>query len=375
MVHQSSVALDDMRGQLLTLDQVRERLAETDPLSELPFEAGQAELRIDGWGAKDAPVTDYIDAYLRLPGGAEYQLTRQAALEVGAQVGIPRKVQESTDPDVLVPMVNWRLREVLDTKSLKALAHDGRVVGLTRGTVSPFSNLALLDVMVAGLERKYGEGEILADYKFHHDLEHTGLRLIVPGYRRFITGTSVDDDTWSTGLDFANSLVGLQQLDIHGQLFRWWCTNGCTDTIHSVGGLSRRGASQEDALTWAERTVEEVLGGLEPMLDHVQELTAQPVAGDVRDTLEGLFRDYQITSRDRSRIIETMAEDEEMTAYSLMQAVTMAANGDGVPDRDRQRLMRMGGGIAGTHSLRCNMGRVHRVVPGQVATEQEDEHA
>ena len=60
-----------------------------------------------------------------------------------------------------------------------------------------------------------------------------------------------------------------------------------------------------------------------------------------------------------------------MTAYSLMQAVTMAANLDGISDRDRQRLMRMGGGIAGTHSLRCNLGRVHRAV----ATEPTEEAA
>lgn len=125
----------------------------------------------------------------------------------------------------------------------------------------------------------------------------------------------------------------------------------------------------EDALEWAAVTVEEVLGGLEPMLDHVQGLTSQPVAGDVRSVLEGLFTDYSIPSRDRHRVIEAMAENDEMTAYSLMQAVTQAANLDGVPDRDRQRLMRMGGSIAGTHSQRCNMGRMHRVQEQEAAEE------
>lgn len=370
MVHQKSVSIEDMRSQLLTVDEVRERLAATEPLSEIPFTAGAAHMRLeDGWGAKSVPLTGYTDAYLRMQDGAEFQLTKQAALEVGAAVGIPRKIQEDSDPSVMAPLINWRLRERLDTRELKALGHDGKVLAVTRGTVSPFSNLALLDVIVAGLEKKYGEGEILADYKFHHDLEHTGLRLIVPGYRRVITGTSVADDTWSTGIDFANSLVGLRQLEVNGQLFRWWCTNGCTDTLHAVGGLSRRGTTQDDALEWAAATVEEVLGGLEPMLDHVQELTTQPVAGDVRSILDGLFADYRIPSRDRHRVIEHMADDQEMTAYSLMQAVTMAANLDGVPDRDRQRLMRMGGGIAGTHSQRCNLGRVHRTATEETEAE------
>lgn len=374
MVHQKVVSVDEMRGQLKSLEWAQERLAATEPLVEVPFEAGKAELRIDAWGDKDVPVTSYIEAYLQLPGGTEYQLTKQAALEIGAAVGIPRKIQLSTDPGVLVPLVNWRLQKVLDDKALKGLGRDDKVLGLTRGTVSPFSNLAILDVMVKGLEKKYGKGEILVDYKFAHDLEHTGLRLIVPGHQRVITGTTLRDhngkvvqadDTWSAGLDLYNSLIGLQQLDISGQLFRWWCTNGCTDTLHSVGGLSRRGTTQADALDWAKGAVDEVLGGLEPMLDHIQELTAQPVTGNVRDTLEGLFSEYSIPSRDRHRVIEEMAEDSEMTAYSLMQAVTSAANADDIPDRDRRRLMRMGGGIAGTHSLRCNLGRVHRVVPEQ----------
>jgi hypothetical protein len=357
-----------MRGNLLTLDQVRERLSATEPLSEVSFEAGGADLRLEsGWAGESVPLTGYTDAFLRLPGGTEYQLTKQAALEIGAAVGIPRRIQEDSDPSVMAPLINWRLHERLKDKELKGLAREGQVLAVTRGTVSPFSNLAMLDVIVGGLERKYGEGEILADYKFHHDLEHTGLRLIVPGYRRTITGTSVADDSWSAGVDFANSMTGLRQTEIHGQLFRWWCTNGCTDTLHAVGGLSRRGTTQEDALAWAAATVEEVLGGLEPMLDHVQELTTQPVAGNVRDVLEGLFTDYGIPSRDRHRVIEAMAEDDEMTAYSMMQAVTMAANLEGIPDRDRQRLMRMGGGIASTHSQRCNLGRVHRTVPAPEA--------
>lgn len=372
MVHGYSVGIEKMLPQLHTLDWARERLATTEPLSEVPFEAGAAELRLDaGWGNEEIDLTDYTSAYLLLPGGQEYQLTKQGALEVGAQVGIPRAVQLDTDPDLMAQLVNWRMHNRIESKSLKTLGMEGRVMAITRGTVTPFSNLQLLDIMVAGLRKKYGEGDIFVDYKFHHDLEHTGIRLIVPGYVREISGTSVADDSWSAGLDYSNSLTGLKQTEIMGQLFRWWCTNGCTDTLHSVGGLSRRGTSAEDAMAWAQDTVDRVLGGLEPMLDHVQDLTTQPVTGGVRGVLEGLFADYSIPSRDRHRVIETMAEDGEMTAYSLMQAVTAAANLEGVPDRDRQRLMRMGGSIAGSHSQRCNLGQMHRVRLDEEETSEE----
>jgi len=370
MVHANSVSIEDMRGRLLTLDTVRERLARTEPLSEVEVTGGNIQVRLEpGWGGEDVGITDYTSAYLRLNTGDEFQLTKQAALEVGAHVGIPRPVQADSDPEIMARLVNWRLRERMNERQFKALAQDDRVLALTRGTITPFSNLALLDTMLAGIQRKYGEGEVLADYKFAHTMEHTGLRLIVPGYRRVITGTAVADDTWSVGLDFSNSLTGLKQLDIKGQLFRWWCTNGCTDVLHSAGGMSRRGATQVDALAWAAETVDEVLGGLEPMLDHVQGLTEQRVSGDVRDMMESLFADFSIPSRDRTRIIEAMAEDQEMTAYSVMQAVTMAANLDDLDDRDRQRLMRAGGGLAASHDQRCSLGRVHRVIQAQAEAE------
>jgi hypothetical protein len=372
MVHASAVSLDEMRSQLLTLDQVRERLAVTEPLSEVEFTAGDAEVRYEpGWAAKTVADTAYTGAYLRLPGGNEYQFTKQGALELGAVCHMPRGLQAQTPPDVLAPFINWWLAngEDVAAKELKALCQQDKVAAVTRGTVNPFSNLRMLDTVIAGVEKKYGQGEVLADYKFHHNLEATALRLIVPGQRRVITGTSVPDDTWSVGIDYRNSLTGLRQTSVRGYLFRWWCTNGCIDTINASPNFSRRGQTEDDAVAWASVTVDEVLAGLEPMLDNVQGLTAQPVTGDVRGMLEGLFDDNGITVADRHRVIGEMAEDDEMTAYSLLNAVTVTAN---LPDLDYRavdRLMGMGGHIVSSHSRRCDLGKVHRVVDGELVHE------
>jgi hypothetical protein len=357
MVHANAVSLDEMREGLITIDQVRERLAETEPLSEVEFEAGNAEVRYEpGWAAKAVPDTAYTSAYLRLPGGNEYQFTKQGAMELGAVCHMPRGLQEKTPPDVLAPFINWWLSNGEDVagRELKALTQNDRVAAVTRGTVSPFSNLRMLDTVLAGIERKYGEGEVLADYKFHHTLEATALRLIVPGQRRVITGTSVPDDTWSVGIDYRNSLTGLRQTSVRGDLFRWWCTNGCIDTINATESFARRGQTEDDAVAWTASTVEEVLGGLEPMLDHVQELTAQPVGGDVRSVLEGLFDDNGITVADRHRV---------------------TANLPGLDYRAVDRLMGMGGHIVGSHSRRCNLGRLHRTVEGAVVHGEEGGHA
>lgn len=367
MVHANTVSLDEMRGDLLTLDQVRERLSATEPLSEVTFEVGSGTTtRIEeSWAQnKEKGLTDYVDAFVRLPakedgtGPKEYQLTKQAVLQLGAAFGYPRGLQARMPHDLLQRNINTWLASDTD-RDLKLLAKDDHGVALTRATVSPFSNLKLLDIVIAGLNKKYGEGEILADYKFSHDLEATSVRLIVPGERRIITGTPVADDTWSAGIQFKNSLVGLRQTELAGYLFRFWCTNGSIDTMHDTGGYSRRGNTEEDMLAWASSQIDEVLGGLEPMLDHVQELTAQQVTGNVRQVLGDLFDNYGLPVRDRARVVGEMADTDDMTMYSLMQAITQAANLDGLAPRTVERLMRMGGHVAATHSERCNLGKVH----------------
>lgn len=362
MAHATSVPLEDMRDRLKSIDWVREQLSVTEPLSELPFTASDARVRYEpGWA--DVGDTDYTGAYLRIA-GSEYQLTKQGALELGAVCHLPRSgLQEKTPPHVLEPFVNWWLSSGSDVESreLKALCSEDKIAAIARGTVSPFSNLRLLDTMLAGIEKKFGQGEVLADYKFHHTLEATALRLIVPGERRIIAGTSVPDDTWSVGIDFRNSLTGLKQTSIRGYLFRWWCTNGCIDTQNDTGAFSRRGQTEDDALNWAALTVEEVLGGLEPMFDQVQHLVGERVAGDVQSQMDGLFDDNDINTADRHRIIEEMAETDEMTAYGLLNAITVTANQDGLDHRAVNKIMSMGGQLVSTHAQRCNLGRLHRV--------------
>lgn len=399
MVHANVVDFDQMRERLLPLDVVRESLATTEPLAEVDFTAGHsasALFRKDGagllWHKRD--LTAPAPVWLNVPTGERYQLTHQAAMQLASECHVTRGYQElvteNVGSDALEYNVNAWLQQGLGDKELKILVagtgHDidseaeiplARAV--CRHTVSPFSNLALLEVMLSGLEVKYGKGEVLVDYKFHHDLERTAMRLIVPGYERTISGTSVHDDTWSLGLDYYNSLIGLKQTTLAGYLFRWWCTNGCTDVANTSGGFSRRGSTEEDALAWAQEAVDDILGGLETTFDQVQALTQQPVAGDVVTVLKGLFREYGVPKRERARIIETMADTTDLTMYELLSAVTMAANIEGLDDRDVHRLLNMGGHI--THASTGLCGNCHQLLPEGFVTpviegslEQDDEN-
>jgi hypothetical protein len=377
VVHATSVNLDEMRDQLLTLDQVRARLGTTEPLSQLTFPtASSINFTVNPGWADNITDAQPADVFLDTPAGTRYQLTRKAALEAGAQVGIPRGLQARMPSGDLVSLLNWWFRTGAGDKEFKLLSQDRAnedplALAMCRGTITPFSNLSLLDIALEKIHQTYGaEVEVLADYKFHHDLELTTMRLIVPGASRTIQGSRVANDTWCAGIDIHNSLVGLKPTDIAGYLFRWWCTNGCTDTLTSTGQFSRRGAHDEaDVWEWARTAVDAVLGGLESSFDSVQALTGIEMGetGEVTRVLRDLFSQYGIPVRERQRIIDSMADlTGTVTLYDVQQAITRAANMDGLAPRAVSQLLGMGGHIAHAATARCNSCR--RLLPeGYVA--------
>jgi len=370
VVHANAVDVEEMRGKLLTLDDVRERLSRTEPLTDRVFEAPDAQIRLeDGWAA-DEDDTALVNAWLRISGAEdEYRLTKQAALEVGAFCRLPRELQKDAPPDLVQVFINRMLAENLArSKEIKLLVNPVTSVGtaLTRANIQPFSNLAFLDIMLEGIQDAYGEGEVLADYKFTHNLERTNLRLIVPGQQRAISGTRVADDSWSAGIQLRNSLAGTEQTALDGYLFRWWCTNGCTDTLAEVSALNRRQfPAPEEAYEWARESVDEILGSLEGSFDAVQSTTAIPVAADqVAAVMRDLFTEHTIPARSRERIVTELAEaGEDMTVYDVMQAVTVVANADGVSPDAMEQLLALGGHIAhAAGNDRC--GECRRILPG-----------
>jgi hypothetical protein len=363
------VTIDDMQDKLLTLDEVRARLAATEPLDQLTFPVASTTKFSVGPGWADVPDDEPTDAYLTTPAGTRYQLTRKALLEAGAACGIPRGYQLRLPAQHLTPQLDYWFRDGFGDKEFKLLSQDRPDApplarAMCRGTITPFSNLRLLDIAEERIQGKYGSSaKILADYKFGHDLELTSLRLIVPEHSRTITGSRVESDLWSAGLDMRNSLIGLKPTDISGYLFRYWCTNGCTDTLLSSGQFSRRGNHDEDDVwMWAQQAVDSVLGGLEASFDAIQVLTTIPVSGDVTLVLRDLFGQYNIPVGERQRIIDAMADmGGDITLYDIQQAITNAANLYGLASRTVERLLAMGGHIAHAATARCDSCR--RLMP------------
>ncbi len=356
-----SITIDDVRDKLLTLDDVREKLASTEPLATHDFEVGEGvSFRLEedfNHGLKALQGDNLVPGYISI-GGRELQLTRDALYEATAEAKMTKGFVNFYDAHIVEDALNSAFRAGLGKGEYKVLGVRGnRAAALTRGAVQPYSNLRFLEIMLDGIEQKYGKGEVFADYKFTHDLQRTHLRLIVPEYVRTIENSGTDNDTWSTGIQLVNSLTGLEQTQVNGYLFRYWCTNGAIDTRSTANSVwSRRGAvgQGDQVFEWARDAVDEVLGGLEGSLDAVQAMTEMSIEGTAVEALRDVFTTYRIPTAHRNRILNTMVNEDNLTMYSLMQAVTEAANVADLSPVDVERLMRAGGDLPQIASERCD---------------------
>jgi hypothetical protein len=367
-----TITSEQMRDKLLDLSHVRETLARTEPLSEIRFSLQGSKSEIaqfklgDTWNEniKDVEGTEPVNVAVSV-GGSEYNITKDALLEATSLIGIRKEYMSKSPASLMEPHLNYWYSNT--DKELKLLVANGTVVALTKGTISPFSNLRLLDLCLQGFANKYGSQNVLVDYKFVHDLRRTAVRLILPEYERQIAGR--DGDIWSVGLQLRNSLAAESPLALNGYLFRWWCTNGAVSTHNESGNYSRRTGGQSDSVyEWAEAAVEEILGGLEHEFDAIDELANSPVPNrtendeaDIAEALTDVFGTYRVPLTARESIIHEATNTVDPTMYGVMQAITQAANDPRLSEPLREQLMEIGGHLPADNSTRCEACR--RILP------------
>lgn len=366
-----NVTVDQMRPKLLTIDTVTETLSSTEPMMPIPFTVGDM-IKFNAekdwyYGVSAKDDNEPVGVYATLGRGRftkEVQLTKGTLGEACAIFGLARPYTFSLPSELLVPQMNYWFREGMlnnnrRKRDFQFLVRNDVGVAFTRQSLLPFSNLRLLQQALDGIAAKYGEVEVLADYKFSHSLRQTAMRLIVPNGYRVLENTGTDGDIWSVGIQIKNSLTGASQTSVEGYLFRWTCTNGQIDTRANSGVWTRRpSATEAEVYDWARVAVDEVLGGLESSLDAVQALTELHVEGSLSDTLRDVFEHYRVPIAHRSKIIKYLeGYPGDITMYVIMNAITQVANAQGLEPSVIDGLMRIGGDMPYTASQRCGSCR------------------
>lgn len=352
----STVTLDMMKDKLLTEDQVMNKLAETEPLA-VEHISSDSKIKFSlqpDWamGVDALRNSEVVGAQMRV-NGVERQMTKQAVFQAAGKFGLSAAYIKKVPANFIEGLLNYHYSGGMGDVELSMFSVADTVSAFTRPTLQPFSNLQLAENVLSGIRKRHGSDiPVFADYKFHNDLQDTNVRFIVPTTDHVITGGNLpdvptnSDDTWLAGVHLRNSAVGKGQTSLEAYMFRWWCTNGCTTELENVGTWSRRiNGQQDDVYAWAEEQVEEILGGMEHRFTEVQALTRLGVAGNTADILGEIFKRYQVPVSQRDSIMAILLEQEDLTMYAIMNAITQVANEDDMDDKRRDRLMRIGGAI------------------------------
>lgn len=361
-----TITADDMASKLLTVQDWVQIVTPTEGMqtATVPFD-GTGGLTVfslpSGWnlGLKDKDDTDLTDAKMRV-GDNEYALTKSAIMSITATVGLPSGYVLKTPGPMIQSHLNYWATHSPET-TLKILTKetlDGfEALAVTKEGITPFSNLALLDRVMVKVGEQYGVGEndVYVDYKSHHDLAVTSLRLIIPEYSRNIASkrSGASEDRWSAGIQLRNSLTGKTPTSVQGYLFAWFCTNGAI-TLHSEGKYNRKimGQNVSEVLDWTGTAVDTVIDHMEHEFDTVESLVDESLDGAVSNVLADIFKTYKVPLRVRQVIIDNLNESEDLSWYGVMNAITAAANQPDLPEHFVTALMEIGGVVS--HTAICN---------------------
>jgi hypothetical protein len=352
------ITVNQMRSSLMTVDEAYETLSQSEPITEYPLEVGNSVFYLDdawnhGLDAKEG--NELVGASVAV-GGHEVPMTKDAILQATSLCGLPISYAKRTPAKLIEPQLNyWYGSQGLGNRPAKILVTNQHASAVTRQSINPFSNVRLLDSVLEGIKDSFGDEEILVDKKFHHSVAGTYMRLVLPNRNFTISDSGVDNDEWCMGLNFHNSLIGKTKTSLDGYLFRWWCLNGAIDTKASSGTWTRASSGEDpgDIYQWAREIVGNIINPLDDSAHLLQEMTSQSIEGDVNQILSDVFEDYKLPARDRKAIIARMVEEDNLTMYALMQAVTEIANDMSISPAEQAKLMHVGGDLTHSSAHRC----------------------
>ena len=349
-------------GKLLPVDQVLNSVSSTEPISFVNLTDNSTAFRFSpDWNSdlREIGSSEKVEAFVTVA-GREYQFTKEGIQAAASTIGLTSAYISKAPPSLIEPHFNYWYAEGLGGKKQNLFVTNGDTASaVTKASIEPFSNVRLLEEAVSVINSKYPGSSILVDKKFTHTLNSTFLRLVIPDVIQIIDGTSVEEDAWSIGVQFKNSLTGKFQTEISGYLFRWWCANGAVDTMFSSGGWSRKQGGQGDAVyEWATDCFEQTLNGITESLAKIQHTTSQDVTSQVTDILRDIFSNNKIPVSLRDSVMNELVNLDSISNYDLMNAVTSVANTPGLDPFHVDSLMRIGGDIGLVDHSRC--GSCHR---------------
>lgn len=357
---------------LLDFDEVVAAIDADEPDTAVSFTTGpecKTEFVLPkGWNAlvQEMQGPEVLPGVVMKAGSGEFAMTKDALLDFTSTLSVQREYMMRTPGPLMQPHIDYWVKN--SEREYRFLVQKGVAVAMARKpTVVPFPNADILHQIAA---RMIANGlidspsDLKVDFKWHHDLKYTAVRLIVPTPVKVIDSVRSTDekpDAWSIGMQLHNSLTGFFPMSVSGYLFAWTCSNGATATHLDVAKYNRRTHGQDivSVMDWLDGAVDAILNELPAEVSAVEKLTQIDLASEMSSTLRDVFERLKVPMSARGPILDNVVDSDDSTAYGLMQAITQAANSAEFSDEVKSRILWVGGDMPALLGDRCE--KCHRL--------------
>lgn len=306
-------------GAVLSLDDLKDVLDETEDLTELLFELSEDNIEFTFNEDDDDPLKVKINS-------ETYTLTAESAMQALAFAKIPKGVIDVYDIDVIVPLINWYYSE--KGGELKALIKNDSILAFTRPGTEIYSTVDMVDEMVRALDN-FG----ITDFHFervHHTLKETQFCLVAPRH----TVELENGDVLRAGIFVKHSVVGAKPLVMAGYLSRDYSENGMISD-QAVEQWNRKSAKKSedvddedhyDVYTWSYDTADTLFRAFKRDSDSVKDLQGLTVGNHAGTLFNDVFERNSLPVAIRKLVREEYVDQPGQTLYDLWNAISLVAD-------------------------------------------------
>ena len=336
-------------GTVMTYEELKTVLNETESLTERLFELGEdnLEFSIDE-DDEDNPIKLTINS-------EKFSLTADAIAQALSSAKIPKGIIDVYDIDIILPLVNWYYSE--KDGEMKALTKDKKILAFTRPGTSIYSTVDMLDEMVRAL----GNFEI-TDYHFsnvHHTLKETQFCLVTPHQ----TFDLEDGDVLRSGIFVQHSVVGAKPTSMSGFVSRDYHENGMI-SAQAFEQWSRKQAKKSDDITseedhydvytWSFDTADTMLRTFKNDAKSIKFLQGVEVGNHAGTLFNDVFDKNSLPAGVRKLVREEYVDQPGQTLYDLWNAISLTADRTELEDdlSNRKKVLEAAGKLA-DHPQSC----------------------
>jgi hypothetical protein len=364
----------------------------TDNLQEQQFEM------LDGAAVLEFKEDEEGDRLLMKLARMPYGITTEAFLQIGKEVGLPKKFCEETPfnyekvsqdedgrvttekRDLLLEVVNYWLDNKGGEK--KALIYDGRIVAFVRPGTKLYSTTELVNSAVNALS-ELGHEDVWFD-KVHHTIEETQMVLVIDDF----TTTLPNGDVLKGGFQIQHSVLAKKPLAITPIVYSE------VAGIHAVS-MSRNNYAQwnrkldsnrdaddpfaddvlepdaYDVYQWMEATIKDLYATIRREFMLVQGLLTRNIGAHSGTFFNDVCAKYKIPTPLRRYVLEEYGAQDGQSIYHLWRAIATTAGSDECADNVSQQrhMMSIAGEIA-AHPESCP--QCHRLTDGVELDDSDD---